>query len=149
MRGFFKNFALVFFVGFFAMATALGFGSIGGQILSSNPGLVALRFFGGGLMLAGFAMWIALLRDEAGQPALNPLFALLILASILVLLVNVFDPYAALSAALGWGGIGLAGAALLTGVLAMLIAPAYPQPPTARWPEGGEQDAAPHGAGPH
>lgn len=130
----------MFFVGFFVLVAALGFGSIGGQLLSTNPSLAALRTLGSGMMLAGLAMWIALLRDEAGQPGLSTMFALLVIAGLLVLLVNVIIPYSTFSAALGWGGVGATGAALVLGVLAMLISPAYPTRPTSHWPEGGDQD---------
>lgn len=149
MRRFFRNFPLVFFVGFFALATALGIGSVSGHLLSSDPFLSALRSFGGGLMIAGFAMWIALLRDEAGQPGLSPLFALLLVAGMLVLLVNAIYPYTALGAALGWGGLGANGVALLLGLLSMAISPAYPTMPTSHWPEGGEQEPSHSGTGQH
>jgi hypothetical protein len=149
LRRFFGNYPLVFFVGFFAFATALGIGSVSGQMLSSDPFLAALRSFGGGWMIAGFAMWIALLRDEAGQPWLSPLFALLLIAGMLILLFNVIDPYTALTIALGWGGLGANAAALLLGLVAMLISPAYPTKPTSRWPEGGEQEQPHTGASQH
>ena len=149
MRRFFGTFPLVFFVGFFALATALGMGSVSGQILSSDPFLSALRSFGGGLMIGGFAMWIALLRDEAGQPGLSPLFALLLVAGMLLLAFNVIYPYNALTVALGWGGQAASAVALVLGLLAMMISPAYPTKPTSHWPEGGEQETSHSGTAQH
>ena len=149
MRNFFGNFALAFLVGFFVAAAAIGIGSISGQIFSSDPFLTALRSLGGGLMIAAFAMWIALLRDQASKPGLGPLFLLLVVAGALVLLIDVIDPFTTLSAALGWGGLGAVTAALAVGVVSMWISPAYPTNPTAHWPEGGEQDPSHSSSGTH
>ena len=149
MKGIMKNFALVFFVGFAAMAVALGYGSIAGEILIQNAAIVALRAFGAGAMITGMAMWIVLLRDEAGKPGLNPLLAFLLLVSMLLLLTNLFIPGNSYAFLLTWIGIGLAATALLLGLLSMLISPAYPQPPTARWPEESKQGTSHHGPNVH
>jgi hypothetical protein len=140
LKRFFQNYHLMFFVGFFVVSVALGIGSVVGQILSPEPLLSALRSLGAGMMIAGLAMWIALLRDEAGQSGLSPLFALFVIAGLAVLVFNVINPNTALRSTLEWGGIGAAVVALVLGVLAMLIAPAYPSAPTSRWPEGGEPE---------
>jgi hypothetical protein len=149
LKPFLQNFSIVFFVGFIAMAAALGYGSMGGETLSSNSGLTALRTLGAGLMIAGMVMWIALLRDEAGKPGLNPLFALLLLGGSLLLIINLMDSSSALSPKLAQGGIALDICALVLGLASMLVTPAFPQPPTTRWPEGGEQDSTHHGADTH
>jgi hypothetical protein len=149
VRRFFGNFALVFLVGFFVAAAAVGIGSVNGQIFSSDPLLKALRSLGEGLMIAAFAMWIALLRDQDGKAGLGPFFMLLIVAGMIVLLIGVIDPYTALASALGWGGLGAETAALVLGVVSMWISPAYPTPPTSHWPEGGEQDPSHSGSGTH
>ncbi|HEC21601.1 MAG TPA: hypothetical protein ENI95_01650 [Chloroflexi bacterium] len=148
MRPWAKRFALVFLVGFLSFAVALALGSISGDILSGAPFLVALRAFGVGYMAAGMVLWIALLRDEAGKPELNPLFGLLLAVGCLVLFVNLLLPGSSVRLFLAWGGLGLTLGALVIGFLAMLIAPAYPQPPTVRWPEGGDAYPLAHGHGP-
>jgi hypothetical protein len=130
----------MFFVGFFIVSVALAIGSINGQILSTEPSMSALRSLGTGMMIAGLAMWIALLRDEAGQSGLNPLFALFVISGLAILLFNAISPNTSLRTSLEWGGMGSTAVALVLGLLANLISPAYPSAPTARWPEGGEPE---------
>lgn len=145
MRGWAKQFALVFFVGLIALAMALAYSSMTtGSLLASNPLLAALRAFGVGFMANGLVLWIALRRDEAGKPELNPLLGLLILIGSILLAVGVLFPASFLSTPFSLSGLGLSLAALVFGFLAMLIAPAYPRPVTTRWPEGGEEHPNPH-----
>jgi hypothetical protein len=144
LRVLLQNFAVVFLIGFMSMAAALGFGSLSGEILSSIPGLVALRFFAAGMMVTGMVMWITLLRDEAGKTGLTPLFALLLTIGTLMLVANLIDPSNAFSAALSWGGLGLTGGALVLGLLAMLMAPVS-SPVATLEPAKGNEQPSPHG----
>jgi hypothetical protein len=145
VRGWAKQFALVFFVGLIALAMALAYSSITtGSLLGNNPLLAALRAFGVGFMANGLVLWIALRREEGGKPELNPLLGLLILIGSILLALGVLFPASFLSAPLSLSGLGMSLAALAIGTLAMLIAPAYPRPVTTRWPEGGEEHPNPH-----
>jgi hypothetical protein len=144
MRGVAKQFAVVFFAGFMALALALACSSIvSGELMDSRPFLVALRAFGLGWMATGMVLWIALRREEGGKPEINlPLYLLSGSGSLLLLLALVM-PLSAIMLYLVWAGVGLTLAALLIGAASMIFAPAYPKPITVRWPEGGEIQAAP------
>jgi hypothetical protein len=138
-----KQYAGVFFLGFLGMTAALLFGGMSGHVLNSSPVLVALRYLSGGLMIAGFTMWIVYLRQEAGKPGPNALLVLLVVFGIAALLVNLIYPVSGIAEALQLGGLAAILVALAIGAGSMLVAPAYPTLPTMRWPEGGEQPA-PH-----
>lgn len=127
-----RQFAWIFFVGFATFAVAIGFGQLSGNVFSDNPALFALRYLGGGMMAAGIALWISARRDEAGKPALSTLIGMLVLLS-LVLLVGaaIFTKAAQYASPMG---LGFAVSAMVVGILAMLVSPAFPQPLTATWP---------------
>lgn len=133
MKTWAKQFALVFFTGLIALAAALGYGAMIGDLLNSHPFLVALRFFGLSYMAGGLVLWIALRRDEAGKPGLNPFLGLLSGVGGILALVGMVFPFSDVSYLLGLGGLGLAASALLIGFLAMVFAPAYPRPIEKRW----------------
>lgn len=145
MRGVAKQFAVVFFVGFIALALALAYSSMTtGALLDSQLFLVALRSFGLGWMAAGMSLWVALRRDEGGKPEINLPMYLMIGVGCAALLVTLFLPFSSVASYLIWGGLGLTLGALVIGVLAMIFNPAYPKPITVRWPEGGEAQTNPH-----
>jgi len=138
-----KQFASVFFIGFMALAMALGYGGMSGDLLNSHPFLTALRYFGLGLMAVGMTLWIVSRRDEAGKPGLNALLGMLSLGgTALLVLALVFSD--SLGRMGGIAGLGFTVAALAIGTLAMILAPAYPRPLTVSWPEGGEKHPDPH-----
>jgi hypothetical protein len=60
-----RLFAVVFFLGFIAMALALGYGALADELWLDQPLLSALRYLGMGLMAAGLAMWVIDRRYEA------------------------------------------------------------------------------------
>ena len=135
MKAISKRFALVFFLGFVALITALGYSRISeGDLISYHPWLRALRAFGVGYMAAGMVLWIALRREEGGHPTLNPLFALLLAIGCLLLLIGVVFPNSDLVPTLTWSGMSLNVIALLIGIIAVLSAPAYPHPLNVTWP---------------
>lgn len=145
MRGVAKQFAVVFFAGFIALTAALAYSSMtAGSLLDDQPFFVALRAFGLGWMATGMVLWIVLRRDEGGKPEINPLLGMMIGVGCASLLAALFFPFTPVAVYLVWGGLGLTGAALAMGVLAMLFNPAYPRPITVRWPEGVEGQANPH-----
>ena len=91
MRGVAKQFAMVFFVGFIALAVALAYSNVtAGVLLDGQPFLVALRSFGLGVMAAGMVLWIALRRDEGGKPEINLLLGLMVGSGCIVLLAALF-----------------------------------------------------------
>jgi hypothetical protein len=139
-----KQFALIFFLGFIALAAALGYGSATGHLLSGHPFVAALRFFGLGFMAAGLVLWIALRRDQAGRPGLNTFLGLMIGVGSLLLLVGLLFPLSDLSVLLGPSGLAFNLAALLVGFLAVLFAPAYPRPVVKRWEEAPPVEAEVH-----
>jgi len=139
-----QRYALFVFFGFLALAVALGYGSMADGLMSPNPLLVALRLFGVGLMASGLALWIALLRDEAGKPGLNPLLGMMALGGVVLLLIRLLVPGSGWSELLSWGGLGMAIGSLIIGAVSMIVSPAYPRPLTARWPEGGETPESQH-----
>jgi hypothetical protein len=138
-----KQFASVFFAGFIALAVALGFGGMSGNLLSDHPFLVALRYLGLGLMAAGMTLWILTRRDEAGKPALNALFGMLLIVGAAFLVIGLIYPDTA-GEIISPAGLGFMVGALAIGVLSMILAPAYPKPLTVIWPEGGEKHPDPH-----
>ncbi len=135
-----KQFALVFLVGFIGLALALGYSLMGtGALLGENPFLIVLRNAGLSFMAAGMALWVFTRREAAGKKGLAPLFTLLTLGGCLLSLLSViFPPSGSLSTTPSVGGLGLNLAAMVLGILAMIIDPAYPKPLTVSWPEGGE-----------
>jgi hypothetical protein len=133
-----RQYAVVFFVGFLALIFALAFGSLAGEIFSSNPTLVSVRFLSAGLMFSGLTLWICHLRDEAGKPGLNMFLTLIVATGVLLSAVRLgFQDNLSLEF-LNWGGLALAGTALIIGFLSMVVSPAMPKPLTTHWPEGGE-----------
>lgn len=141
-----KQFALVFFVGFVGLALALGYSLMGtGALISTNPFLIILRNAGLSFMAAGMALWVFTRREAAGKKVLAPLFTLLTLGGCLLSVLSViFPPAGGLGTTPSVGGLGLNIAAMVIGVLAMIIDPAYPEPLTISWPEGGEPEPAKH-----
>lgn len=149
MKPWTRHFALVFATGFVSFIFALGAGAASGQIWSATPMLVALRLFGVGVMAAGMTLWGALRREEAGRRGLNPLLGLLLGIGSLLLVIG-------LSALAVSGepvhlalviGVVINLVALIVGVLAMIIAPAYPHPIATTWPDGGDMSAVEHHSG--
>lgn len=140
-----RHFALVFFTGAVALASAVAYSSIvTGALFFPHPFLIALSAFGLGTMAAGFTLWISLCRQLGGKPTLNTLFDFLIISALLLLLINLFAAGRPYSPLLMWAGLGLAGSALIIGLLAMVIGPAYPCAIATRWPEGGERYPNPY-----
>lgn len=141
-----KQFALVFFVGFVGLALALGYSLIGtGALLSTNPFLITLRNAGLSFMAAGMALWVFTRREETGKKVLAPLFTLLTLGGCLLSVLSlIFPPAGGLGTVPSTGGLGLNTAAMVIGILAMIIDPAYPKPLTISWPEGGEPGPTEH-----
>ncbi len=133
-----RQFPLVFFAGLASLAVSIGYGSISGEVLGTHPVLSALRFLAGGLMASAMALWIMLLREEAEQPGISPLIGLLLLAGVILLVVRFLFPSSGWTSIFDWGGLGLTVLGLIVGIISMVVAPAYPKPMTARWPEGGE-----------
>jgi len=144
MRGVAKQFAIVFFVGFFALAAALAYGMMTASLLSDKSFLVSLRSFGIGWMAAGMALWVILRREEGGRAEISLPLGLMVISGSVLLAFVAFVPLGAIAVYLIWVGLGLNLVALAIGVLAMLFAPAYPKPITVRWPEGGEEATAVH-----
>ncbi len=143
MITFSKQFASIFFIGFIALAAAISLGGMAGNTFADNPYLMALRYLGAGFMACGMVLWIVARRTEAGRPGLNALLGMLVVGSLLALLLGqIFAPGLAYLA--GPIGLGFALSALAVGVLSMIIAPAYPRPLTASWPEGGLAHPDPH-----
>ncbi len=132
-----RQFGLVFFIGFFSLATSLAYSVISaGVLFADHPLIAALRSFGLGMMAAGFTLWIALRRHEAGKGGLNPLFGFLLAGGTLFLLLGILFPAGGMSRFAQIVGLSFIFAALGIGLLATLIAPAYPRPIARRWPEG-------------
>ncbi|GAB4470188.1 MAG: hypothetical protein Kow00124_06110 [Anaerolineae bacterium] len=144
MRQLAKQFAAVFFLGFIALAFAFGYGAITGTILSDQPFPVALRAFGIGLMAAGMSLWVAIRRDEAGKPELNPLFYFTAVSGMLLLLAALLFYNQPFMPLLAQAGVIVALAGLVIALLVMIIAPAFPKPVTVTWPEGGEPQPPVH-----
>ncbi len=140
MRAIARLFAVVFFLGFIAMAAALAYGAMAGQLWYDHPFLSALRYFGIGLMAAGMTLWIVERRAEAGREGLNPLLWLLIVGAVIALVIPLIFANALGTSAdlIGVIGVAFAAAALVIGLIAQLLSPAYPKGLTTRWPEGGE-----------
>lgn len=130
-----RNFAVAILTGFVVLALAFGLGSMTGEILSSEPALVALRFLGGGLILAGMTMWIMYVRSEAGSESINPLLAFTMIGGPLMLVLNILNPSNNLNAILSWGGLGINLVGLAIGLLSMLIAPTNLQSQATTLPE--------------
>jgi predicted flap endonuclease-1-like 5' DNA nuclease len=95
-------------------------------------------------MAGGLVLWIALRRNEAGKPGLNPFLGLLSGVGGILALVGVVFPFSDISYLLGLGGLGLAASALLIGFLAMAFAPAYPRPVERRWESDAPAPTEPH-----
>lgn len=132
-----RQFGLVFFMGFFSLAASLAYSLISAGILfADHPLIGALRSFGLGMIAAGFTLWIALRRHEAGKSSLNPLFAFLLASGALFLLLGLLFPASGMSRFTQMVGLSFILIALGIGLLATLIAPAYPRPIARRWPEG-------------
>lgn len=145
MNAYRRHFALVFFSGAIALAGAIAYSSITtGLLFFPHSFLIALGAFGLGNMAAGFTLWISLCRQLGGKPTLNTLFDFLIVSGSLLLFINLFVAGRPYSPMLTWAGLGLVGSALVIGLLAMLIDPAYPCAIATRWPEGGEKHPNPY-----
>jgi hypothetical protein len=146
-----KQFALVFFVGFVGLALALGYSLMGtGALLSTDPFLITLRNAGLSFMAAGMALWVFTRREETGKKVLAPLFTLLTVGGCLLSILSlIFPPSGSLGTTPSVGGLVLNIAAMVIGVLAMIIDPAYPEPLTISWPEGGELESTNHAHGDH
>ncbi len=127
-----KQFAWIFFLGFAIFAVAIGFGQMSGDVFSNNPSLFSLRYLGAGLMAAGAALWISTRRSEAGKPGLTTLIGMLVTLAIVLLVVAAIFTNAA--SYFSPAGLGFAASAMVVGILAMLVSPAFPQPLTASWP---------------
>ena len=139
-----KRFGLVFFLGFLLFIAALGYGRLNGSMFSPNPLLVAMRFMGIDLMASGLALWITSLRAEAGKPGLNTLIGLMVVGGLILSFVHILLPSTSWTQFFGWSGAALTVMALMIGVLAMIVSPAYAKPLTTRWPEGGENMDSQH-----
>lgn len=144
-----KQFALIFFLGFFALSFALGYGAISGELLDSRPLLFALRAFGVAFVAAGMTLWVATRRDEAGKPELNPLFHFLAGAAMLAVLIAVLINTQEVSTLIAQAGVIMALVGLALAILVTILMPAFPQPVTSSWPEGGEPEATAHGTHDH
>jgi vacuolar-type H+-ATPase subunit I/STV1 len=131
-----RLFAVVFFVGFIAMALALGYGALAENLWLDHPFAAALRYFGLGLMAAGLAMWVIDRRYEANKEGLNPLLWLLLAGAILALVpALVFaNSLGGTVHQIGLIGLGFAVASLLIAVIAQIVSPALPRGLTTRWP---------------
>jgi hypothetical protein len=139
-----KRYNLVFFIGFLVFTAAIAYVRLTNVLLSANALLVAVRFLGLGLMFSGLALWIALLRADAGKTGVNTIIGLMVVAGLALLAVFVLLPSTLWTQLFGWGGAALTISALIIGVVAMIVSPAYPRPLTTRWPEGGETTDNPH-----
>ncbi len=144
MRQLAKQFAAVFFLGFIALAFALGYGAISGTILSDQPFPAALRALGVGLMAAGMTLWVAIRRDEAGKPELNPLLYFTAASGALLLIAALLFYNQSFMPLLAQAGVIVTLVGLAIALLVMIIAPAFPRPVTVTWPEGGEPQPAMH-----
>jgi hypothetical protein len=134
-----RYFPLIFIMGATATLLAVGLSLVtAGTFFSSHRLLVVLRGFGLGYMAAGCGIWITACRECAGKPGLNPLLDLSLLIGSALLLGNLFTFRSNLAHTLTLTGLLLNGGALIVGLLAMLIAPAYPCPLAMSWPEGGD-----------
>lgn len=143
-----RLFAVVFLIGFVAMALALGYGALAGQLWIDQPFISALRYFGMGLMASGLAMWVIDRRYEANKEGLNPLLWLLVAGAVLVLvLILIFaNPLGESLDQIGPIGLGFALAALVIAVVAQIVNPALPRGLTTRWPGGTAAGEASHAA---
>lgn len=133
-----KQFSVVAFLGLTALTVSLGYGALIGNILSSNEFVSSLRFAGLGYLLGGLVLWTAARRGEAGKSGLNPLFVSLVVAGCLVLLAGVIIAYYPIAPGMWLGGVVINAIALLAVVLLTIVSPAFAEPVTKVWPEGGE-----------
>ncbi|NDJ52980.1 MAG: DUF4332 domain-containing protein [Chloroflexi bacterium] len=144
MKAWSNLFAVTFLIGFTALAAALGYGALAGDFWGSQAFVVALRFFGTTWILVGLTLWIAYNRREAGNEELNPALELPTLAAAILALITALFYVSPLMPILGWASVGLASMALLIGVIVTLALPAFPEPVTVSWPEGGEPTVSGH-----
>lgn len=137
-----KQFSVVAFLGLAALTFSLGYGALIGDILSSNEFVTSLRYAGIGFMFGGLALWIATRRMEAERPGLNPLFISLVVVGCLALIVGVIFAYFPFAFGFWVGGLVTTAVALLVFVLVTIVNPAFAEPVTKVWPEGGEPVAS-------
>lgn len=138
MKTWLGAFSVVFYVGFFALISALAFSLIVfGTLWEAQPVLASLRALGLTLIATGFTMWVMLRRAQAGRDALNPAMGAPTAAGVVMAIAAMIWPYAALSPALQIGAVGAALAGLVVALILVLFDPAFPHPVAATWPEGG------------
>lgn len=140
-----RTFPVVFILGVTALAASIAFSQIDtGVLFGMHPFVVALRAFGVGYMAAGAALWVCMCRCAGGRPGLQPLFMLLLLLGSGMLALSVLMPMSIIAPTLNWAGIAFNGSALLIGLIATLIDPAYPAHLATTWPDGGTAHPDPH-----
>lgn len=124
-----KRFAAVFGLGLVIYVSAVGVSAATGQPLADTPVIRSLRWLGGGWMLSGMTLWVAKSRSEGGRPGLNPMFGLLLIFSTILLVLGVILTIATgeISLLTLQAGEASSAAALVVGLLAVLIAPGEKQ----------------------
>ncbi len=138
-----RQYGLVFFIGFILFVVALALGAPSGALWSPVSWLAAIRWAGITLMLTGFTLWVVFRRDEAGKPELNPLFYFFAVVAMLMALIGVLFHGVALGAVLASWSMAAAGAGVAVALIMTLVNPAFSNPVTQKWPEGGEPEPAP------
>ncbi len=135
MKAWARQYGLTFIVGFIALAASLAYGMVAtGALFAEQPFLVALRWFGLGVMAIGMTLWIVNRREEAGKSGLTPLFGFLTFGSAILLLLGLLFPNSGLSQPASLAGLGFALSALVIGLIATIFFPAFPQPIQTAWP---------------
>ena len=156
MKTWARQFGAVIYIGITALSVALAYSLMTqGVLFASQPLLVALRALGVGYIAAGMALWAGVRRAEAGRGQLMPLFTALAAGALVLLLIAVLFPRGPVSVPFQYAGMGLAGAALLVGLLVAVFDPALPEPAAKVWPAdrtvltkfAAEEDPHGHGNG--
>lgn len=138
-----RQYGLVFFIGFILLVVALALAAPSGLLWSPVSWLAAMRWAGLTLMLTGFTLWVAFRRDEAGKPELNPLFYFFAVVAMLMALVGLLVHGVAIGSILAIWSVAVAGAGVMVALILTLVNPAFVNPVTQTWPEGGEPEPAP------
>ncbi len=133
-----KQFSVVAFLGLVALTISLGYGALIGDTLSTNEFVTALRHAGIGFMLGGLSLWVAQRRYEAQRAGLNPLFVSLVIFGCLTLIVGVVIAYFSIAPALWILGVAVNAIAIVGATLVTIVNPAFAEPVTKVWPEGGD-----------
>ena len=134
-----RMFSLVFVAGGTALACAVGLSLMTlGVFFSSQPLLVALRYFGIGHMAAGLTLWITGCRECANKPEFNyPLDFTLGIGSVL-LTASLVLYNTRIAPIIGPAGAVANVTALVFGLSVMVVDPAYPCSFATNWPQGGD-----------